>query len=103
MLKALFRLIEPLNPDSALLIDGIDVTKIGLQDLRNQLTLIGDSFIFPGSIRDNLDPNGSSSDGELWVALEAVKLNHLVSFKSEGLDYVIDARDEEFGDFHRKL
>ena len=41
MLKALFRLIEPLTPDSAILIDGIDVTKIGLQDLRNQLTLIG--------------------------------------------------------------
>ena len=34
--------------------------------------------------------------------MEAVKLNHIVSFKSEGLDYDLE-NDEDFTEFHRKL
>ena len=38
-----------------------------------------DPFIFSGTIRDNLDPTGRFSDGELWNALELCHLAERVS------------------------
>ena len=51
---ALFRVTEA--SAGALTIDGIDVSRIGLHDLRFKVTMIPQkSLLFSGSIRDNLD------------------------------------------------
>ncbi|KAJ7125217.1 multidrug resistance-associated ABC transporter [Mycena epipterygia] len=48
------------DPSSGrILIDGIDISKIGVEDLRSRLTFIPqDATLFSGTLRENLDPFG---------------------------------------------
>jgi ATP-binding cassette, subfamily C (CFTR/MRP), member 1 len=49
----LYRIVEPCG--GAIVIDGVDVTKIGLYDLRSKLSIIPqDSQCFEGTLRENL-------------------------------------------------
>jgi ABC-type multidrug transport system fused ATPase/permease subunit len=51
-------------------IDGLNVSSIGLLDLRRRLAIIPqDAALFQGSVRDNLDPRHVHDDTELWSVL----------------------------------
>ncbi|KAI0321790.1 ABC protein [Amylostereum chailletii] len=66
--SALYRLVE-LNSGS-IAIDGIDVSTLGLRDLRSQIAIIPqDPLLFSGTIRSNLDPFSKYDDARLWDAL----------------------------------
>ncbi|RKO89852.1 P-loop containing nucleoside triphosphate hydrolase protein [Blyttiomyces helicus] len=68
---AFFRIV-PLASGS-ITIDGINIDKLGLQDLRSNLTMIPqDPVLFSGTLRSNLDPFEDPSDDALWAALESV-------------------------------
>ncbi|OEJ88398.1 Bile pigment transporter 1 [Hanseniaspora osmophila] len=70
---ALFRLLEAM--EGKILIDGIDISEIGLTDLRSHLSIIPqDAQAFEGTIRYNVDPFNQYSDEEVMKALE---LSHL--------------------------
>ncbi|KAI5284613.1 hypothetical protein KEM52_002825 [Ascosphaera acerosa] len=70
---ALFRFIQ--YRAGAVHIDGIDITKIKLHDLRSRLAIIPqDPVLFSGTVRSNLDPFEQASDAELQDALERVHL-----------------------------
>ena len=72
---ALFRFLEA--REGSIHIDGIDVSKIKLRDLRSRLAIIPqDPVLFSGTIRSNLDPFDEYTDAELRDALERV---HLIS------------------------
>lgn len=70
---ALFRLLEPIT--GTIIIDGMDITKMGLRDLRSHISIIPqDAHAFEGTVRLNLDPFDKFSDEELF---EAIRLAHL--------------------------
>lgn len=70
---ALFRFLE--TREGKIVLDGIDLSKIKLHDLRSRLAIIPqDPVLFSGTIRSNLDPFDRYSDAELRDALERVHL-----------------------------
>ncbi|KAK8101300.1 hypothetical protein PG999_011674 [Apiospora kogelbergensis] len=72
---ALFRFIEARS--GSIFIDGIDISKIKLHDLRSRLAIIPqDPVLFSGTVRSNLDPFDDHTDAELMDSLHRV---HLIS------------------------
>lgn len=62
-----------------ILIDGIDISTLGLHQLRSRITIIPqDPVLFSGTLRTNLDPFGTYSDEEIWRSLEHAHLKAFV-------------------------
>ncbi|KAG8856642.1 hypothetical protein FRC20_000439 [Serendipita sp. 405] len=58
-----------------IMVDGIDISKIGLEDLRTRITVVSqDVALFEGSVRSNLDPFEEHSDEECWDVLRRCHL-----------------------------
>ncbi|KAI9832491.1 MAG: hypothetical protein M1838_005641, partial [Thelocarpon superellum] len=70
---ALFRGLEAEH--GKIVIDEVDVGLIGLQDLRENVTIVPqDPTLFSGTIRSNLDPFGIFTDEEIFTSLRRVHL-----------------------------
>lgn len=68
IMTAIYRLVE--IQQGTISIDGIDVSRLGLHELRSKLSIIPqDPVLFQGTVRSNIDPFGDYSDAELWDAL----------------------------------
>ncbi|KAJ1097026.1 hypothetical protein NDU88_002155 [Pleurodeles waltl] len=98
----LFRILEPAT--GQICIDGIDISKIGLHDLRSKITIIPqDPILFSGSLRMNLDPFDSHCEEELWTALELAHLRSFVIGLPDKLDHACSEGGENLSVGQRQL
>ncbi|CAJ0932315.1 unnamed protein product, partial [Mesorhabditis belari] len=99
---ALFRMIEP--AEGRILIDGEDLSQMGLHDLRENITIIPqDPVLFSGTLRFNLDPFAKATDREIWKALELSSLKEMVERTDRGLEHIISEGGENISVGQRQL
>ncbi|CAG0893468.1 unnamed protein product [Cyprideis torosa] len=102
LFAVLLRLLEP--EEGTIEIDGRDVTRMGLRDLRSVIALIPqDPTLFEGTIRYNVDPFGDFSDTEIWSALEQSHLKALISSDARGLEAAVALGGSNYSAGERQL
>ncbi|XP_059646878.1 ABC transporter C family member 14-like [Cornus florida] len=102
LIQAFFRLVEPCG--GKILIDGVDIRKLGLYDLRSRLGIIPqEPVLFQGTIRSNIDPIGLYSAEEIWKSLERCQLKDVVAAKPEKLDAAVIENGENWSVGQRQL
>ncbi|CAG8551648.1 12892_t:CDS:2, partial [Racocetra fulgida] len=70
---AMFRFVEPSY--EKILVDEIDISSVGVEDLRSRITIIPqDPILFTGTIRSNLDAFSQYEDIEILESLRRVHL-----------------------------
>ncbi|NWQ62281.1 MRP7 protein, partial [Neopipo cinnamomea] len=98
---ALFRMVE--LKSGRILLDGVDSQLVGLEELRSRLAIIPqDPFLFSGSIRENLDPQGKRTDAELHEVLEQCHLRDAVT-QMGGLDSELGEQGKSLSVGQRQL
>jgi ABC-type multidrug transport system fused ATPase/permease subunit len=101
-MNALFRMREP--EDGSIIVDDVDIRKIGLHDLRTGLSIIPqEPVLFSGNVRYNLDPFGLYDDIMLWDALDRSNLKQKISEMSGGLEAEITEGGDNLSIGQRQL
>jgi ABC-type multidrug transport system fused ATPase/permease subunit len=81
---SLSRIVEIVG--GSILIDGEDISKLELNDLRASITVIPqDPTMFTGTLRFNLDPESTCSDERILEVLNKASLQDLLSREDKGL------------------
>ena len=83
----LFRILEA--DSGKILIDGIDISKISLFSLRENISIIPqEPTLIEGSLKNNIDPYNKYSDSEIYKLINEIGLDDFMSDKN--LDYKIE-------------
>jgi ABC-type multidrug transport system fused ATPase/permease subunit len=102
LLISLLRIVEA--SEGAVFIDGVDISKIDLKDLRSNIAIIPqEPILFVGSIRDNVDLFHKSTDEEIWRALDAVHLGETIRRMPQKLNYQVIENGKNFSLGERQL
>ncbi|KAK9057213.1 hypothetical protein SSX86_024580 [Deinandra increscens subsp. villosa] len=102
LIQTFFRIVEPTGGD--IFIDGINISSIGLHDLRSRLSIIPqDPTLFQGSVRSNLDPLEQYTDEQIWEALDQCQLGDEVRRKECKLDSAVSENGENWSMGQRQL
>ncbi|KAK1383813.1 hypothetical protein POM88_021548 [Heracleum sosnowskyi] len=102
LVQSLFRVVEPRT--GCIVIDGVDISSIGLQDLRSRLSIIPqDPTMFQGTIRSNLDPLEQYTDAEIWDTLDKCQLGDEVRKMERKLDSDVLEKGENWSMGQRQL
>ncbi|KAL5126264.1 ABC transporter C family member 3 [Glycine soja] len=102
LIQTLFRIVQPTS--GQIMIDSINISSIGLHDLRSRLSIIPqDPTMFEGTVRNNLDPLEEYSDEQIWEALDKCQLGDEVRKKEGKLDSKVTENGENWSMGQRQL
>ncbi|XP_073063351.1 ABC transporter C family member 14 [Primulina eburnea] len=102
LIQVLFRLVEPSG--GQIVIDGIDISALGLHDLRSRFGIIPqEPVLFEGTVRSNIDPTGIYSDDDIWKSLDRCQLKDVVSAKPGKLDSAVADSGDNWSVGQRQL
>ncbi|KAI9916948.1 hypothetical protein PsorP6_016839 [Peronosclerospora sorghi] len=98
LVVAIMRLVE--LDSGTIVIDGVDISTIGLHELRNQISIIPqDPVLFSGTVRSNVDPFDQYTEEQIWTSLRRAHLAHVVT----ALDSAVDEKGSNFSVGERQL
>ena len=81
----LFRILEAFS--GHIYIDGVDISKVGLDKLRGSITIIPqDSTLMNGTLRYNIDPIKAFSDKEIIQVMKKIGFDYIINQHNLGLD-----------------
>ncbi|KAF9434303.1 Multidrug resistance-associated protein 1 [Entomortierella beljakovae] len=96
--------VEVEEDGGSIWIDGIDISTVGLNHLRQNLAIIPqDPMLFIGTVRENLDPFDELEDVQLWEALERAHLKEHISSLAGGLSFKVSQNGDNFSVGQRSL
>ncbi|CAI9282994.1 unnamed protein product [Lactuca saligna] len=98
--QVLLRLVEPSG--GSIIIDGINISTLGLHDLRSRFWIIPqEPILFEGTLKSNIAPISQHSDEEIWRSLERCQFSYVIASKSGKLDSAGDVhgRSNDFSGF----
>ncbi|MCO5604373.1 hypothetical protein L7F22_058538 [Adiantum nelumboides] len=102
LIQVLFRIVEPVA--GSVVIDDLDISQIGLHDLRSKLSIIPqDPTLFEGTIRENLDPLHEHTDAAIWEVLDKSQLGNVIRSKQNKLDAPVSENGENWSVGQRQL
>ncbi|KAL5564697.1 hypothetical protein UlMin_027861 [Ulmus minor] len=102
LIQTIFRIVDPAA--GQITIDGINISSIGLHDLRSRLSIIPqDPTMFEGTVRSNLDPLEEYTDEQIWEALDKCQLGDDVRKKEGKLDSTVAENGENWSAGQRQL
>lgn len=102
LIQAIFRIVE--SGEGSIIIDDVDISKIGLHDLRSRLSIIPqDPTMFEGTVRGNFDPLEQYTDHEIWQALDKCQLGCTVRQKPEKLESAVVENGDNWSVGQRQL
>lgn len=102
VIRLLCRLYEPQR--GRILLDGQDIRSLPLQELRRQLgVVLQDTFLFSGTVADNLRLDRPLDDQKLQVVCRDLGLDHLLGRLPEGLDTELRERGGNLSSGERQL
>lgn len=102
VIRLLCRLYEP--QEGRILLDGRDIRTLPMQDLRRQLgVVLQDTFLFSGTVGDNLRLDVPIDDGQLRGICRDLGLDPLLERLPDGLDTTLRERGGNLSSGERQL
>jgi ABC-type multidrug transport system fused ATPase/permease subunit len=102
LMIALFRICE--FDAGIVYIDGINISKVKLVDLRRSLAIIPqDPVLYSGTLRENLDPFHEYEDEHIWSVLRQIHLADTITKWGSGLEFQVSEKGGNLSVGQRQL